>query len=374
MKIIFFIRSLEVGGAERQMANLAVNLHSRGHEISVVTMYDHGAIAEDLRRNDIRVFSLNKQHRWQFLRPLFRLRSLVKKIDPDVLHSYGPEVNIFALFDRLISGKYRLVWGVRNAGLNRKMYGRFEQLLYKAECRLSKIPELIIANSDAGKKLSVTDGFSPERLVVIKNGIDTEKNYPDLLLRKAQRTKWAVDDKKKVIGLIGRIDPQKDHKNFISAIAQLPDQQKEDIKVVCAGYRNETQISDLRAFARDLQLEEKFIWEKHDRRVVKILNGLDILISASNAEGFSNILAEGLAVGLPCVATDVGDSKSIVREFGLIVPAADPAALSSAITEVLANPAFFSNVFAQTAREHIVRNFSVEALGQRTETALKAII
>jgi len=222
--------------------------------------------------------------------------------------------------------------------------------------------------------LSVTDGFSPERLVVIKNGIDTEKNYPDPSLRKAQRAEWAVDDKKTVIGLIGRIDPQKDHKNFISAIAQLPDQQKENLRVVCAGYRNETQISNLRAFARDLQLEKKFIWEKHDGRVVKILNGLDILVSASNAEGFSNILAEGLAVGLPCVATDVGDSRPIVREFGLIVPSGDPAALSSAIDEVLGNPWFFTNSFAQTAREHIVRNFSIDALGQCTETALKAII
>lgn len=222
--------------------------------------------------------------------------------------------------------------------------------------------------------LAIRDGFAPEKLIVIQNGINTEVNHRDPKARKRKRIEWGATADTKVIGLIGRVDPQKDHRSFISAIARLPKEIKAQILVVCAGYRTEEQIVDLRAYVREEGLEELFAWIRHDANVMETLNGLDMLVSSSNAEGFSNVLAEGLAVGLPCVATDVGDSRLIVDNFGLIVPARSPAALSSAIVELLGDSRVFSESFAQTAREHIVRNFSIKALGEKTETALSAII
>jgi len=374
MKILFFIRSLELGGAERQMANLAIELGNRGHQIAVVAMYEGGVLKDPLEESGIQVFCLKKKRRWQIVLPLMRLRRIVQRAEPEIVNSYGPEVNVFALFLKLFDRKHRLVWGVRNAGLSRKMYGIFERVLYWFECRLSGIPQLIIANSEAGRMLAIRDGFAPEKLIVIQNGINTEVNHRDPKARKRKRIEWGATADTKVIGMIGRVDPQKDHRAFISAIARLPKQIKTQILVVCAGYRTEEQIVDLRAYVREEGLEELFAWIRHDANVMETLNGLDMLVSSSNAEGFSNVLAEGLAVGLPCVATDVGDSRLIVDNFGLIVPARSPAALSSAIVELLGDSRVFSESFAQTAREHIVRNFSIKALGEKTETALSAII
>ncbi|MDB4825971.1 glycosyltransferase [Gammaproteobacteria bacterium] len=374
LNILFFIRSLGSGGAERQLVNLAIGLKERGHEISVVTMYSGGVFEHTLRATAIPIYCLEKARRWQVLSPLIQLQKIVQMVQPDILHSYGPETNVFLVLHRLFFKKYLLVWGVRVADLPRKMYGQFESFLYWFECRWSRVPDLVISNSEAGKNLSIKDGFDKSRIKVIQNGIDTDEYRPDSELRNQFRARMGLAAEIKVIGIVGRIDPQKDHQTFIEAVSLLPDHQKAEVAIICVGFRNEQEIRALREQVKSLGLEQRFIWLKRESSTVTVLNGLDILVSSSISEGFSNVIAEGLAVGLPCVVTDVGDSKLIVSEYGVVVPRKDPQALADGISQMLLDSRLRNDPFSEAARNHIVSKFSIDILVSNTETTLQRLI
>lgn len=374
MNLIFLIRSLGPGGAERQLTNLAIGLKGRGHEVSIVTMYSGGVFEHTLRANTIPIYCLEKARRWQVLLPLLRLQRLLKIVQPDIIHSYGPETNVFLVLHRFIFRRYPLVWGVRVAGLERALYGRFEKILYWFECRWSRVPDLVISNSEAGKNLAIKDGFDKSCIRVIQNGIDTDEYQPNSGMRNRFRTKMELTPETKVIGIVGRIDPQKDHQTFIEAVSLLPEHQKMEVAIICVGYRNEQETLALRKLVKSLGLEKNFVWLKRESSAVTVFNGLDILVSSSIAEGFSNAIAEGLAVGLPCVATDVGDSKLIVSEYGFVVPPKDSQALSDAISKMLQDSRLRSDAFSKAARNHIVRRFSIDTLVSNTETTLQRLI
>jgi glycosyltransferase involved in cell wall biosynthesis len=94
-----------------------------------------------------------------------------------------------------------------------------------------------------------------------------------------------------------------------------------------------------------------------------IYSGLDLLCSSSSfSEGFSNVIGEAMACGVPCVVTDVGDSKLIVGETGKVVPPEDPAALASACLESLVLPASQRRAIGSEARKRIEENFSAEKM------------
>lgn len=337
-------------------------------------MYSGGVFEDLLSANKIPTYCLDKDGRWQVLLPLLRLQRLLKIVQPNILHSYGPETNVFLVLHQFLFRRRLLVWGVRVAGLDRTFYGRFEKILYWFECRWSRVPDLVIANSEAGKNLSIKDGFDKSCIRVIQNGIDTDEYRPDSGMRNAFRAKMELIPERKVIGIVGRVDPAKDHQTFIEAVSLLPDHQKMEVAIICVGFRNEKETWALRAQVKSLGLESKFIWLKREASTVNVLNGLDILVSSSVSEGFSNVISEGLAVGLPCVVTDVGDSKLIVSEYGFVVPRKDPQALSDGISQMLLDSRLRNDAFSKAARNHIVSKFSIDILVSNTETTLQRLI
>ena len=374
LKILFFIRSLDSGGAERQLVHLAKSLGEQGHEVVVMVMYSGGLLEQTLEQANVPVRALEKTSRWDLFRPLFRMINTMREVNPEILHSYMTEVNVISIICKIVRPTILLVWGVRNAGLDRRMYGSLERTLAWLEKRCSSVPDLIIANSEAGRTLAIQEGFRGDHFEVVKNGIDTTRLFRDEGLRREAREFWGVGNSEKVLGIVGRVDPQKDHENLILAVSLLSEEQKNNIKVLCVGHDTDEQIAHLRLKCEQLGLKQKVIWVAKQHNINKIFNAIDVLVSASNAEGFSNVIAEALAVGVPCVATDVGDSKQIISEFGGVAPPKNPQALSQAIAAVLENIDLFTEEFRVSARSYILETFSIAKLSQETERLLQQLI
>ena len=370
MKITFLVRALNLGGAQSQMVVLAEELQERGHQINVIAFYD-GAHRKALSEASIAVHMLDKRGRWDVLGFLWRLVRLVRRQSPDILYGYLATCNLLTGFLRLFTPKAKAVWGIRTANLNLAYYDWLSRLLCFLEMKLAWMATLIIANSQAGLRYAVAQGVPAKKIIAISNGIDVKQFYPDATAREKTRAAWKVAADELLIGIVGRIDPIKEHKVFLLAAAKLSEIYP-NARFVCVGESvNQNYQKELYALTESLGLCQRVIWAGAQYDMLGAYNALDLLTNSSSSEGFSNVIGEAMACGVPCVVTDVGDSALIVSSTGIVVPVNDPEALVAGWLDCLSQHPAELGVQAQ---QQISKNFSVTALADRTEAALMAIV
>jgi glycosyltransferase involved in cell wall biosynthesis len=363
MRILFLARSMFRGGSERQLVVLATALQQRGHEVAVALFYGEGELIADLRRHHVQVIDLQKRGRWDVLGFGGRLVRLIRDYAPDVVHGYLPVPNCLALLAQRLSGRAaRVVFGVRASFMQHSHYDGLSRLSYRLEERLSRWADLTIANSQAGWDRAVTAGFPADRTIVIENGIDTDRFCPNPAARQALRHDLGVGDAEQLVGMVGRLDPMKDHPTFLQA-ASLVAAARPDIRFVCVGDGPEEYGQRLRDLGRDLG--DRLLWVAARQEVELVYPALDLLVSASIGEGFPNVVAEAMACDVPCVVTDVGDCKRIVADETRVILAGDPHSMAHSILSALAN-----RPSQEMLRHRIIKNFSITRLVTETENKL----
>ena len=105
-----------------------------------------------------------------------------------------------------------------------------------------------------------------------------------------------------------------------------------------------------------------------------VYNALDILVSSSITEGFPNVIAEAMACGVPCVATDVGDTRQIVDDAGAVVPPQRPDLLAEQLLRMIQLSPDEKEALKQRARVRIVNNFGMDIMVTATLTRLRELI
>ena len=363
--ILFVTRSLGHGGAERQLMTLARGLHARGVTVHVAQFYEQGDFGRELRDAGVPLISLGKGGRWDVLSFLRRLRRLIVTLRPSVVHSYLVEPNwMTTLLKPTLRGP-AFVWGVRASDMEFERYGRVAQASFALSRGLSRFADLIIANSRAGAHFHTSHGYPEDRMLVIPNGIDTAYFHPRPESRSAVRQALGLPDGTPLVGVVGRLDPMKDHQTFLAAASSVHGA-RPDVHFICVGRGDAATTSRLQDTARSLGLGQHVHWQDQWSDLPSLYSGLDLLVSSSAfGEGFPNVVAEAMACGTACVVTDVGDSADVVGDTGLVVPRRDPGALAQGIAALMARlPA------SAQARDRIVSNFGIDALVERTMNAL----
>lgn len=372
MKILFLIRQLSTGGAERQVALLARGLAARGHAVTVMVFYGGGALEADLATStSISLIDLGKRGRWDNAAFLVRLIRALRREQPDILYSFLTVANLLnGLFGRLVPGAKR-VWGLRASNMDLTRYDRLSQYSGHLESRLARCADLIIANSEAGRKAALASGFPPDRLRVVHNGIETERFRPDPEARARIRAEWHIGPERRLVGLVGRLDPMKGHPDFIRAAARLRAVQP-DVRWVCVGEGSAGYRQTLAALATSLGLDDALLWAGNRLDMPAVYNALDLAVSASiYGEGVSNMLGEAMASGVPGVTTAVGDSAWVVGETGVVVPPGQPAALAEGIATQLERLTREGAALRRRARRRIETHLSVAALLDNTLNVLE---
>lgn len=361
--ILLLARSLNIGGAERQMVQMAIGLTDRGYDVVVGLFYRGGPLEQELTTRGIRIVDLGKRHRWDILGFMVRLVKALRAIQPRVVYSFLGTANTVAAVARPFTPRFRLLWSIRASNMELSKYSWASRLGYRIECLLSRQPDLIISNSHAGRAYAVEQGFPRERILVVPNGIDTRRFRPDPALSHEMRARWCLDEHTPAIGLLARVDPMKDHATFLRAAA-LVAAVRPDVRFLCIGEGPAEYAGQLRRLACSLGVDNAVMWTGAEPDPVRALNGLDVSCSSSSeGEGFSNAVAEAMACGRPCVVTDVGDSALVVGDTGWVVPAKDPGALSAALIRALDS---LGSDIGERARRRIIDNFSVDRLVERT--------
>jgi glycosyltransferase involved in cell wall biosynthesis len=343
--------------------------------VTVGIFYNEGVLIKEIDGiPGIHVITLNKRGRWDLTRFICHFIKILITLKPHILYSFLPDANLVGLISGRIARVKQIFWGVRASNMDVRRYDWLARTSLRLSAFLSRFPDTIIANSFAGMRFHKDIGYKTERMKVILNGIDTKFFKPDYPSGFRLRNEWSIDEKMVLIGLVGRLDPMKDHATFLQAV-KIFKQNECNVRFVCIGGGKEPYKSEILSLCRRLGLNGSLIWTGERYDMIAVYNAMDIVTSSSSfGEGFPNVIGEAMACGVPCVVTDVGDSAIIVGETGIVVPPKDPQALADGWRSMLKRLDDKSYSIKEMACERIVSHYNNEIFIQKTSKMLLSLL
>lgn len=361
MKIAQVITSLGFGGAEREVARMAVRLANAGDDCEVVCVCEEGHLASEVRAQGVSVVSLNCG-KSPGLTGVSRLTAYLKASRPDVAHSHlinwAPLCGRLAGVPAVVSTEHSLaLWksGIRIA------FDRF----------VARYADKIIVVAGAIKDARVTRWRIPaEKLVLIENSIDLAR-FDIAVDRDAIRGEIGASNGPLVVA-VGRLIEIKGHKYLIHAAKAVIDKVPETTFALLG---DGPLLEELNSQAQDLAISGRFRFLGYRQDVEAVLKCSDAFVLSSLSEGTSIAVLEAMAAGVPIVATAVGGNPEVIEagRSGLLVPAENPAALADAILEVLLDPDLASRL-AKEARSRIEAEYSAETNLARLRTLYSQVL
>lgn len=353
--VSFLVRSLEAGGAERQLVLLASELKKRGCLVYINLFYGKGEFIDEARQAGVIVNNLDKRGRWDILRLTRRIYRDIKSQNPDVIYSFMVTANIFASLLKILGLRVPLVWGVRQSKLNEDKVSKLALLIDNVSKYFSYFADRVIFNSCAGRDYFINNGYLNTTAEVVHNGIDT-----NLFSRRTNQ-----NNRKIVIGVVSRIDPLKNLEHFLLAASKLT-QLYSCLEFRVAGDGDKVYLDTLKRLESRLDIKPPIIWSGHISNIEDVYAQLDIFVSCSVSEGFSNSVAEAMASGAFCVVTDAGDSATIVGDAGLVIKPDNIDELVSALITAINMDSKKRRLIGKHGRNRIITNYSVDNLINET--------
>ncbi len=362
MRVVFLIRSLEVGGTEAQLALLARGLKDRGHEVAVAVFYGGGAFERELRQAGVPIRDLMKKGRWDTLGFAVRMRRAVRDFAPDVVYSFLPEANVSAAL-LLLGMAVPIVFGVRASGFGSGTYDWLFDIVRWLEGWFCRRAALVIANSERGRATMIKRGCPGERIVTVANGVDISRFHPDAEARVAERRTLQLSPDTKLVAAVGRLDPLKDYPTFLRAATAMA-RRRGDLMFAIIGPGKPAAAAALQAEAAALGIGSRFRLLPARSDIARFYPAIDLLVLSSSSEGFPNVVAEAMACGVPAVATRVGDAAAIIGDESRLVAPGDSDGLAEAAVAAL------ERTPSERPEARIAGLYSVQRMVAATESAL----
>jgi glycosyltransferase involved in cell wall biosynthesis len=339
---------------------------------TVVSLTNAGGLGPSIAALGVRVHQLGMRRGIPDVRAVWHLARLIRRERPDVLQTWLYHADLLGLVAGRLAGVRPIIWNVRCSDMDMRRYSWSSRLPRWLLSALSALPAAVVVNSERGRQAHERLGYRPRRWVVIPNGIDVMRFRPDPDARARLRQELGLPLSARLIGMVARYDPMKDHATFLRAAAELlrnrTTRAKVDLRFVGVGRDVMWDNPNLAALGQDLGLRGHvhLLGERDD--VERLLPALDLAtLSSLFGEGWPNVVGEAMACGVPCVVTDVGDAGTIVGETGRVVPPGDPSTLARAWAELLALPDGQRQALGAAARERIATHFSLEQVVRKYE-------
>lgn len=371
MKIVHIITGLNNGGAEGVLYRLVT--HDQENEHVVISMMDAGKYGPMLLDKNIDLYCLNMNAGEISPKPLLKLYKILKKNDPDVVQTWMYHADLIGGLTARAAGITNIFWNLRNSNFDSKHTKSSTIKIAKLNAKLSKIiPKKIISCAQGAVKAHTDLGYDEEKIVVIGNGYDLSTFKIDEDSQNLVRNELGIGGNP-IIGMVGRYDPQKNHKGLIEALKIVKEKGYVfDLLLVGRDLNNENRVLLEQIRKADLYQKTHLLDQRND--IPNIMNALDLhVLSSSYGEGFPNVIAEAMACGTPCIATDVGDSAMIIGDSGWIVSENNSKELANAIIKSFQEKDNEQKwaVKKECARKRILDNFDIQIMIEKYNNVWK---
>lgn len=352
MKILFLITSLDVGGAERQVLDLAERLTQKGHEVLIVYMTGRGALISPGMSITTLGLGCTKSG-LSFIRCIFRVQSLVRQFKPDVMHSHMYHANIVARIARLIVRVPRLICTAHSNNEG----GCLRMFAY----RITNFIASITTNVSQG----AVDAFERKgavrrgHMLAIPNGIDTDKFSFKPEIRSCIRRAEGIGDEDKVILAVGRLVEAKNYPGLLVAFSIIYKNNKNlTLWIIGDGEL----MDELILLSQKLNIGDRVKFWGMRQDVELFYSSADVYVLSSAWEGFGLVVAEAMAAERVVVATDCGGVREVVGDQGILVAPGRPKDLAIAMESALKLDAADARSLGYRAKERIIANYSIETI------------
>jgi glycosyltransferase involved in cell wall biosynthesis len=346
------------GGAESQVFRLSTELKARSWEVCVVSLIKPAAYVRQLEEQNIEVHSLDMKPGVPDFRAVFRLRSLIQRFRPDILHCHMFHANLLGRITRLVCPIPLLICTAHGVQENSRKGGPswHRELLYRATDNLAE-RTTIICNAAYERYVRV-GAVARNKLQVIPNGIDSGVFAPSRERRTSIRHEFGIGSEFVWLA-VGRLVIQKDYPTLFNALEQLPTHR---FVVLIAG--DGPLEADLRVECTRRRLNDKVRFCGAREDIVDLYNAADAFVMSSDSEGLPMALLEAASVGLPAVVTDVGGNSDIVVDgiTGYIVPPSKPVQLAAELQRIMEASPESRESMSRAARRHCQQNYRIAAI------------
>lgn len=377
LRILHIVPGLPAHGTEQQLARLIKRSDPARFHHHVSSLTSVGELGEELQHEGFEVEALGLPAPVSIASALLRLRRSVCRASPDIVHGWLYDANLASVAAVLGKrpGRPRLLWSIRHSldAVDSESFRRRVTIRLGAAC--SRFADRIVYNSRASAAQHVAYGYHRERSLVVPNGIDCEVFRPGSAGdRAALRHELGVDNGTLLVGVTARYHPLKDFGNLLRTIEIVTDERPGPVVFALAGRRVDEQNRDLAGAIgeRGIGKAVRLLGERRD--VPRLLGACDIACLSSRSEAFPNALAEAMACGVPCVATDVGDCRTLIGDAGVVVPPRDPERLAEGILKLLKAPKRERLALGDQARARVVSLYSLDAMVNRFESLYEEVV
>ncbi len=351
---------LAPGGSERFLQNLATRLPREHYRVTVIQLHDAcmpnpGQVSARLAGVRLQSLPVRAVYDRSGLRAWLELRKLLRAERFDIVQSQHEKAD---LLNALLPRRGGAVHVSNRRDMGFKKSARLQQLFRYLNARFDSVvapARQILSGLAQGERLDAL------QMTWIPNGVDARRFSPATpQARQDARRALGLEQQSVVFGCVARLTAVKCHVDLIDAFARVH-RTTPQVRLVLVG--DGPLLAQIQERMSTLGVADAVVLLSFRDDVEAILPALDALVLASSSEGMSNAILEGMACGLPVIATAVGGNLHLVQHeiTGLLVPARDPITLAAAMQTLARSPQIVQRM-GLAARSRIEREFSLDAM------------
>ena len=374
MKILFYNHTATVSGAERVLLLILSQLDR--NEFTPLVLCPKGALQTMVEVKNVSCLTVEKleaRFTWRpdyllrylgsFFRVMRNVRKQVIQAAPDLIHANSIRAGL-VMTAATIGCRVPVVWHLHDM-LPRHLLSTAIRVVTLSSSRLRMLA-VSQATAEKFRGLLLLPFAQRVPVKVILNCADTEKFQPNAASRKALRAEFGLAENTPVIGIIGQITKRKGQLGLLEAFASVVREIPTAILLVVGEplftAADEEYYQCLKRIAEELGIARQVHFSDARHDIPAVMQALDLLVVNSLAEPCGLVVLEGMASGLPVIATAVGGNPEMIYHAvsGWLVPAQDNQALAEAIIKLIQSPSL-CQLLRKNSRLRVVEQFTVAA-------------
>jgi glycosyltransferase involved in cell wall biosynthesis len=362
-RLAIFIPYLCLGGAQKALVTVLRRLDRRSCAVQVCTLpgsEQDRFYAEELRASGIALHYLSRGGGVPYWKIIWALTRYFRRESPEVAIGWLPWATCFTAVAASLAGVPRIVMALRSESPARRET-RPPGWLRPLEILSGRLADVILANSRACRDDYARWAFLPlAKMKVLYSGIDEQELRPRSEHEVARAREELGLRTRYVVGIVGRLSPEKDHRTFLDAVRILRETVP-DVHALVVG--DGVEQGRLREAAARMNLSDHVSFLGARRDIPTLMASLDVLALTSRTEGFPMVVLEAQALGVPVVATDAGGTAEALRDgrTGYLVPCGDSRALAARLAQLLLD-AGLRRTIGREARRFALNTFGLDRM------------